>query len=88
MKKSRTDDVSAVCPKCGQEHVYRSVDEMDATPASTPCKKCGFLFLHRARQKMAAMMTLLQSDKKAVSLLKAGDINALNAYIEEKTGIA
>ncbi len=88
MKKPSTDDVAAICPKCGQKHVFRSVEEMDGTPASTPCKKCGFLFLHRARQKMDAMMTLLQSDKKAVSLLKAGDMDALNAYIEEKTGIA
>lgn len=88
MMKPNTDDVAAICPKCGQKHVFRSVEELDATPASTPCKKCGFLFLHRARQKMNAMVTLLQSDKKAVSLLKAGDMDALNAYIEEKTGIA
>jgi len=88
MKKPSTGDLSAICPKCGQKHVFRSVEEMDGTPASTHCRKCGFLFLHRARQKMDAMMTLLQSDQKAVSLLKAGDIAALNSYIEEKTGIA
>lgn len=88
MKKSSTDNVTAICPQCGQKHVFRSIAEMDATPSSTPCKKCGFLFLHRVRQKMDALMTLLQSDKKAVSLLNAGDLDALKAYVEEKTGVA
>ena len=87
MRKRQTDDVGAVCPNCGHEHVFRSVEELDSAPASTPCHKCGFLFLHRIRQKMDPMMTLLQSDPRAVSLLKGGDMDKLNAYIEEKTGI-
>jgi DNA-directed RNA polymerase subunit RPC12/RpoP len=90
MKEDATerDEVSAHCHKCGHKHVFGSIEELDSTPASTPCEKCGYLFLHHIRSKIDAMMTLLQSDPQAVSLLQAGDTEKLNEYIKEKTGIS
>ena len=80
--------MGACCHKCGHYHAFHSVDDLDNTPSSMPCEKCGFLFLQYMRNKIEATMTLLQSDPYAVALLQAGDTQKLNAYIKEKTGMS
>jgi len=87
MKKNDDDSVSANCQKCGHIHDYESLEIMESMPASTPCTKCGYLFLNHMRNKIEAVMTLLQTDPHFVTLMNSGDMDKTNAYIREKTGL-
>lgn len=86
-KKLNRDEIIVSCPKCGYQHFYKSLNELEQTSIFTPCKNCGFLFLQYIFNKMKATQSLLESDPQAVALLKAGDIKGFKSYLKKKTGL-
>lgn len=86
-QKLKDDKVVVACAKCGHKHPFESLQILEHTPTATPCEKCGFLFLQYLASKMDATLTLLKSDSTAVALLRGGDIEGFEKYLEEKTGI-
>ena len=81
------DAVVVTCPKCGHKHSYISMKALDKTPKSTPCARCGFLFLQYLANKLDATLTLLKSDPKAIALLRDGTVEDFDKYLKEKTGL-
>ncbi|MBU0511694.1 MAG: hypothetical protein KJ638_08340 [Chloroflexi bacterium] len=86
-KKKLDDDDQVIvsCSKCGHQHEYESLEVLDTISLATPCDNCGFLFLRYSVNKMAAMKALLQTDSKAVALIKAGKFDEFDQYLKEKT---
>jgi hypothetical protein len=87
-KRTIQDDekVAVRCLACGHEHSFPSLDALESTSRSTPCARCGFLYINHMAQKMDAMLLLLDSDPHAGELLRAGDMDRFGRYFAEKTG--
>ncbi len=87
-KKLRTgDEIVVSCPKCGHKHHYESLFALDQVSITALCENCGFLFLKHLNDKIKATTDLLNSDPKAVALLKNGKVKEFKAYLENKTGL-
>ncbi len=84
MKKSKEDQIIVSCPKCRHEHKYKTLEALETASLKTPCNACGFLYLHHMAKKMDIITELLQTDQKAIALLKTGKYDEFNKYLEMK----
>lgn len=86
-KKKPNEDKQVIitCSKCGHKHTYESIEALDRMSLATPCDGCGFLFLQYSANKLTAINALLQTDPKAIALMKAGKFDEFGKYLKEKT---